>query len=986
MLDSPTIPIPPMVSSAVGAPQQQQAFVPPVQGFVPFAPEWLERSLPARFEDQVARYPDCIALQVGDRALTYRELNHCANRVAHALIQQGDITAAPFAILLADQISSIVALLAILKSGNISVFIDPTRPHKEIVAILNDTQATLLVTEQAHWVLADMVAAQAAQPCQLFQIDADLSHVPTANLERVIPAESYAQIVYTSGSTGKPKGVIRTHAMLLRLSMAHANSYYITPQDRMMAPAPILFGSSLAVVVAALLNGATLLPFDIGAQGTAALAAWLRRENVTIYHSVASVFRHFLTTISPTEAFPAVRVVKLGGEAIYRQDIDLYKRHFSDNCVVRVGLASTETNAYSWYFLDKTSNVEQPVVPVGYVLPEQEVLIWDEDHQSVGPHEVGEIVVRSRYLAPGYWRKPALTAAKFLPDPAGSDKRIYLTGDLGRIRPDGILEHLGRKDQMVKIRGYRVELAAIEGALLELPGVCEAAVIADDTAAHNQRLVAYIVPAEEQIASDRLRHALQAVLPDYMIPTHFVMLDALPLLANGKINRKALPEPQGERPTLGIPLVAPRTPIESQLAAIWQAILQVDPIGIRDDFFALGGHSLALINVLSQINAQFGQEIAASTFLQEPTIERLAAELQAAPDVNKHTDISAARASMLTQLTVPPVENTNKIPGQGIDGENQNLLLHYLAGQAGTPRQPTRKQTLLDQLPFEHRIKLFTLLCRHESVQKRFFPQERESMRRFLDALQVDFALEKEQRADVMTLHVTRLLCQRYCRGLLMRAPASLRHLCIAGQARVQAASQQGNGIILLGIHTLFPDWGIFKQTLQQLGHERVMQYVGVTVLEQNPAFFRACQQYFGDEDEATVKIKFLSGQLDAARRVLAAGGVVRITADGSSGGGRALTFPVLGRVHTFKIGFAELALLTGATVLPVRASVGRTGEVQIAFLPALDSGLPTMPHEERINLLMGQYVAFLEQSWRADPANIHTELVKRYLTWPSIL
>lgn len=968
MLDSPTISTPPMLSSDVDVPQQQQAFVPPVQGFVPFASEWLERSLPARFEDQVARYPNSIALQVEDRVLTYQELNHCANRLAHALLQESATTAAPITVLLADQIFSIVALLAILKSGNCSVFVDPTKPRREIAAILNDTQATCMVTDQAHWALADAVAAHAEQPCQLLQIDTDHSHFPTANLERVIPAESYAQIVYTSGSTGKPKGVIRTHAMLLRLSMAHANSYYITPQDRMMAPAPILFGSSLAVVVAALLNGATLLPFDIRAHGTAALAAWLRRENVTIYHSVASVFRHFLTTISPTEEFPAVRVVKLGGEAIYRQDINLYKRHFSDNCIVRVGLASTETNAYSWYFLDKTSKVDQPVVPVGYILPEQEVLIWDEDRQPVGPHEVGEIVVRSRYLAPGYWRNPELTAAKFLPDPAGGDKRIYLTGDLGRMRPDGMLEHLGRKDQMVKVRGYRVELAAIEGALLELPGVCEAAVIAVDDAARNQRLVAYLVPHGAHITIGWLRNGLQSVLPDYMIPTHFVMLDELPLLPSGKVDRKALPEPKGERPTLGTPLIAPRTPIETQLAAIWQEILHVDRVGIRDDFFALGGHSLTLMNLLSQTKTHLGQEIAVPIFLQEPTIEKVAAQLQIAIDTEK---VGAKKNGGIA---------TAKERLAQLDVRSQDLVLHYLSGQAMNSAEPTRKQKLFDNLSFQHRARLFTVLCRYDRVQKRFFREEHELLHRFLEAA----AFTNLITADMQALYAMRLFCKQYGRGALARA-LSLSQVCLSGQAVLTKAGQAGNGILLLGTHTLFPSGGAVRRILQQLGYDQVMQYVGVTALDQHPTLFSALQQYFGDEDEAPVKTKFLSGQLDAARRQLIAGGIVRITADGSSGGGAEITLPILGRLGTFKTGFAELALSTGATVIPVNTAIEHTGQVKLTFRPPLTSGTPDMSHEVRVALLMKQYVAFLEENWRADPANIHLEMMKRYLTWSEL-
>ena len=683
MLDLPTIPAPPLFSNDVGLPRPSQARVAPVPGFVPFASEWLERSLPARFEEQVARYPDGIALKVGARALTYRELNHCANRVAHALVQQEATAAAPIAVLLVDQVSAIVALLAILKSGNFSVLIDPTMPQKEIAAILHDAQAARLITDQAHWGLAHTVATQVAHSCQLFPIDSDLSHLPTTNLERAIPAESYAQVVYTSGSTGKPKGVIRTHAMLLRLSMAHANSYYISPQDRMMAPAPILFGSSLSVVVAALLNGATLMPFEIKTQGMTALAAWLRQEEITTYHSVASIFRHFLTTLDATDQFPAVRVIKLGGEAIYRQDIERYKRHFADHCVVRVGLASTETNAYSWYFLDKTTTVAQAVVPVGYTLPDQEVRIWNEDRQPVAPSEIGEIVVRSRYLAPGYWRNPALTAAKFLADPEGGNNRFYLTGDLGRLRPDGMLEHLGRKDQMVKVRGYRIELAAIEGALLELPGVREAVVITVEDAERNQRLVAYLVPQAAGITIDQLRQDLEALLPDYMIPPHFVILDELPLLPNGKVDRKALPVPAMGRPRLATPYAPARNPLEGQVVKLWEDLLGIHPIGVDDDFFALGGYSLVAARVTAALHSTFGVAVPLAVLMAAPTVAGIAGYL------HQQQEGAAPRIDPVNQVeSLVPIRQAGTrppfflVPGGG-GGETEFLLYAPLLYQLG---------------------------------------------------------------------------------------------------------------------------------------------------------------------------------------------------------------------------------------------------------------------------------------------------------------
>jgi len=277
------------------------------------------------------------------------------------------------------------------------------------------------------------------------------------------------------------------------------------------------------------------------------------------------------------------------------------------------------------YFLDEDTPIAGHVLPVGYPAEDKEILLLDEDGAEVGGDAVGEIAVRSRYLSPGYWRRPDLTAAAFRPDPAGGPARIYRTGDLGRRLPDGCLLHLGRQDFQVKIRGFRVEVAEVEGALLSLPQVREAVVVAREDRPGERRLVAYLVPTARPAPTvSALRQALAATVPDYMVPAAFVVVDTLPKTPGGKVDRRALPAPGRARPALDQPLVAPRTPVEAAVGAIWQEVLGLDEIGLHDNFFDLGGHSLAVGQVLARVTETFHVDLPVRILFEAPTVNGLA--------------------------------------------------------------------------------------------------------------------------------------------------------------------------------------------------------------------------------------------------------------------------------------------------------------------------------------------------------------------------
>jgi len=303
----------------------------------------------------------------------------------------------------------------------------------------------------------------------------------------------------------------------------------------------------------------------------------------------------------------------------------MYKKHFSRNCIFVSRLGSTECGGIRNYFVDKESLITDNNIPAGFPTDGLQVLLLDEESREVGSNEIGEIAIQSRYLSPGYWRQPELTQAMFLPGPEGGDQRIYLTGDMGYMLSDGCLFHLGRKDFQVKVRGYRVEVAEIEMTLQDLDCVKEAVVIGREAQANDVRLVAYVtLRGKELVAGEQLRRCLLEKLPDYMIPSTFVTLEGLPLTPNGKVDRLALPEPERERPSLESPFVAPRTTDEETLAAIWEEVLELDQVGIHDNFLHLGGDSLRATQVIARVFDAFQLNLSVRSLLEAATVADMA--------------------------------------------------------------------------------------------------------------------------------------------------------------------------------------------------------------------------------------------------------------------------------------------------------------------------------------------------------------------------
>ncbi len=594
----------------------------PTGVFIEFEKEETEQSISDRFEKVVRKHPGRLAVKTKKHALSYNELNMAANRIGQAILMKRGEQEEAVSLLFRHDAPMIAAIFGVLKTGKMYVPLDSSFPRARLEYILQDSQTKLIVTDNENLPLAKELASNRHQLMNIDDLDDSLS---TEQIGLSISPDSPIYILYTSGSTGQPKGVLQNHRHRLHDIMIHTNGLHICPDDRLILLYSCSTGMGATVLFSALLNGAAIYPYDLKEEGMGALSDWLIQQKITIYTSITTVLRHFFNTLNENENFPELRVIYQSGEPLYKKDADLYKRLFPQNCIMINGIGAGETARLRRYYIDQTSIIPGNIVPVGYPVEDKEVLLLDEQGNEVGFNQVGEMAIKSRYLSPGYWGKPDLTEAAYISNPEWGDKRIYLTGDLGSMSPDGCLVHMGRKDFQVKVRGNRVEIPEIEAALYNLETTEEAVVIADDDAEGERRLVAYVVPNGDPAPSvATLRHGLAETLPGYMIPSVFVFLESLPRLPNRKIDRLALPAPNGQRPKSKETFVAPRDDLEIRIAKIWEKTLKVTPVGVRDDFFELGGDSLRAISLALEIEQALGRRLPLAILCEAPTIERLA--------------------------------------------------------------------------------------------------------------------------------------------------------------------------------------------------------------------------------------------------------------------------------------------------------------------------------------------------------------------------
>ena len=580
-----------------------------------------ESCIQSLFEEQVARTPTAVAVAHGEQHLSYEELNRRANQLAHYLQKQGVGPDVLVGICFERGIELIVGLLGILKAGGAYVPFDPNYPPQRLSFMLNDSGLAALLTQES---LRERLPEHQLQRICL---DTDWKLIAQESDKDVISEvqpENLAYVIYTSGSTGNPKGVYITHRGVIRL-VVNTDYAELRSSDKIAQCSNAAFDAATFEIWGALLHGAQLIVLDREViLSPPAFAAQLQESGITVLFVTTPLFNHFAD--QTPRAFANLRYVFFGADVVDPQWVRRVLENGAPKHLVHA-YGPTENATYSSCYQVQEVRKGANTVPIGRPIANSQAYLLDKNLEPVPIGVAGELYLGGDGLARGYLGRPELTAEKFVPHPFAQDgARLYRTGDLGRYLPDGNIEFLGRVDHQVKLRGFRIELGEIESALNSHPELRESVVVLSEDET-DKRLIGYVVATEDAavtvaITAGGLRDYLKEHLPEYMVPAAFVFLEKLPLTANGKVDRRALPAP--ERADGGVEYVAPRTVVEEVLLGLWEDVLGAKQVGVHDNFFELGGHSLLAMQLMSRVRQSFGVELALRALFESPSVAQIA--------------------------------------------------------------------------------------------------------------------------------------------------------------------------------------------------------------------------------------------------------------------------------------------------------------------------------------------------------------------------
>ena len=581
------------------------------------------QTIHSRFEEMARHYPDTEAIKFQETSLSYRQLNEKADRIATAILAIIGPASTRAAIYLEHGINQPLAILSILKAGKTYVALDPSFPVARNLQMLGDSGCSIILTNNMN----------------LSQVKSFAGSIPIINMDEEFTAvldksefpegspDQAAFITYTSGSTGIPKGVVHSHANMLHFVMRMYSIDCTMPEDRWAYYYSISFSAHAMPMYGALLNAATLCIFDLKKDNFTDFGKWLRQEKINVSLMIPSILRQFTASLGSGRRFPKLSRLLVGGETLYRSDVDKIREHLASGAVVYNILASSEAYLARAYKIEKDTVIKGNNVPIGYAVPGMELSIMTEDKNRADPYNAGEILITSKYLTQGYWNQQEITNRDFIQNEDGS--RTFHSKDMGYKLSDGCIVHVGRNDAVIKLRGYRIDLGEIENTMMDLKQVKEIAVAVKENNFGTKQIIAYYVEKDNsELDPHYLKLSVLRNLPDYMVPSHFIRLDHLPKNDIGKVDYRAFPEPDWESFKSKKDIALPENGLEEELKEIFERILEVSPIGVLDNIMDVGADSLRLFVAFDEVEKRFGKKLNIDMIIEAPQIRDIAKQIE----------------------------------------------------------------------------------------------------------------------------------------------------------------------------------------------------------------------------------------------------------------------------------------------------------------------------------------------------------------------
>jgi acyl-CoA synthetase (AMP-forming)/AMP-acid ligase II/lauroyl/myristoyl acyltransferase/acyl carrier protein len=954
-----------------------------------FSPAEVESTIPARFRRVVDAWPGHPAVRASNSELTFAELDAGSDRLAGELLRRRGPDPETIAVLIPPGIDMIRAVFGVLKAGKTCIALSPDDDRRRLNILWENSLRPPILTDADNRPLA----ASLAQAEDGILVIGEAPSGPAPSAAAFLTPGSSAVLMFTSGTTSVPKGVVMTHRMLLDSAYHYRTQHQYSERDRFSFLSASASSAVIAVSIYTLLCGTTMVYPPAIDGSTIPFLEWMQRERITVVSITAlSLFLQYIRAYGRKASLPDLRKVNVSGAELFRADLEKMREVLPASAEYVYRLASTDLNQICELRIPPGSDIPWEKIPVGRAVPGREVFLVNEDRQPVAEGEIGRIAVRSRYLPAGYWRQPALTARRFLPDPDGGDRRILLSEDQGRFLPGGLLEYRGRTDNTARLQGQNIQLEEVDRQLSGIPGIQEAASRIILWADGQKRLAAYIVPKNgAALTVDALRRKLDEFLPPFMIPSLFVFLEALPRLSTDKVDRNALPSPTETRPLLSIPYQAPRNETEKKLCGLWSELLHISPIGVNDSFYDLGGDSLLVLTMSLAVEEAFHRAIPPA-FFRKVTIAALADFWR------RETEDSPAAA---------PSEKEE--PQSGPSARPVLRHVSRTGGRLGIRRSNpagSLASFIAMRMPYELGCRWVAQFCRLAPVRRLFLRSRTRLFRQFRADL--GGCPDAPEDAELINLAGNILWSSHARAGLgelaereplegMRRSPAlfwrTLAEIIDQGPSEhfdkvfhvydweyLEKAYAAGQGVILVSFHTTsrMAASGIF----QRLRSEPIQTISGARARRMDNLDRKETDQRIPLLDETTLVADLMMQGYQALKN----GRIIQIVPDGRDFSVQDPPRLLGGHKVYIQSGFAKLALASDAAVVPVSTTRRLDGSIHSTFFPPLIPRDMEASIESKIFDLVTQYADFLEKSWRLSPESVRWSKMEKHLRRPTSL